>query len=799
MRKTLQQLKSAVRKLDQGDLSGAGGNSSSALQEAQPKSRGSAAYKKDNLQGDFPARRHYEAEGRANEEPDVGPGATAAAPVSVQPPADPASASQARANGDMLAEKVRQLQTTRSQLQYLQSLVASFQDGNSEPATSAQRSGVSSRLRPIRHRWLRTNSVSPRKAPPSTCPQQAPGGPQPIRPSPPTKKDNVTLPKNLYDTTKASNRLHDNSSNLESLSRDKAILEELLQQERSKQLLSYSHNEDVRSLSSCSASTEPIDGMNFGTGSVMAGGNTTIAATWGGSSTQENLEDDEDDDEDRQEGSIGAGHDSEGSRKPAVLPTKRADNRLTNTHASKVNGTCSGSSQWGLWQSTAGVIGTPLQRQHSSGAQGDSSHAPPEVESLQSMPGVSGLPMVPGWHQLSQHLLQQLENTNAMYQSILQEQQAFGTSAAAVSPGPQFRAPNTDVLHHYAIQQQLLLSIIHCYQLLSIQQMEISQLQQASHQQSCSPSVDDGLRGPSLQPLDQGGSLRGGTRFHRGAPPGATLNNQVVPGSRANNFWDNFRSYSRQNLLSNPGTVPKTNELPANFQVQQSHPSGPVLTAASSRTKMWASPRDSRDGPPAFSSAGSTSQPSHVRPVQNVWPQESPGSRTNDSKQANGVQGHMCSVEHAAEALNISPRRRPTSQQQQQQQPACDVLKMSIGAEVSRLLEGKEDAASLAAVLHQLQLLNTPQPDLTSGQACGGARRKVPLSTKSNIPKENRVQNGDRHLMFQRGASESSPDLVTSVELANDSRSRIEETLSDSSFDKNIARPLAAVTSSEES
>uniref|UniRef100_A0A2A4JYP4 Pericentriolar material 1 protein C-terminal domain-containing protein n=1 Tax=Heliothis virescens TaxID=7102 RepID=A0A2A4JYP4_HELVI len=29
-----------------------------------------------------------------------------------------------------------------------------------------------------------------------------------------------------------------------------------------------------------------------------------------------------------------------------------------------------------------------------------------------------------------------------------------------------------------------------------------------------------------------------------------TLNNQVPPGNRANNYWDNFRSYSRQNLLS---------------------------------------------------------------------------------------------------------------------------------------------------------------------------------------------------------------------------------------------------------
>ncbi|XP_017842696.1 uncharacterized protein LOC108599956 [Drosophila busckii] len=35
------------------------------------------------------------------------------------------------------------------------------------------------------------------------------------------------------------------------------------------------------------------------------------------------------------------------------------------------------------------------------------------------------------------------------------------------------------------------------------------------------------------------------------AVPPPTLNNQVPPGNRANNYWDNFRSYTRQNLLSN--------------------------------------------------------------------------------------------------------------------------------------------------------------------------------------------------------------------------------------------------------
>ncbi|XP_063696045.1 putative uncharacterized protein DDB_G0271606 isoform X2 [Culicoides brevitarsis] len=37
------------------------------------------------------------------------------------------------------------------------------------------------------------------------------------------------------------------------------------------------------------------------------------------------------------------------------------------------------------------------------------------------------------------------------------------------------------------------------------------------------------------------------------------LNNQVPPGNRANNYWDNFRSYSRQNLLSSNNSY-KSNE-----------------------------------------------------------------------------------------------------------------------------------------------------------------------------------------------------------------------------------------------
>ncbi|XP_017016389.1 uncharacterized protein cmb isoform X2 [Drosophila kikkawai] len=50
-------------------------------------------------------------------------------------------------------------------------------------------------------------------------------------------------------------------------------------------------------------------------------------------------------------------------------------------------------------------------------------------------------------------------------------------------------------------------------------------------------------------PEGAGGAPGGGGGVSAGA--GVTLNNQVPPGNRANNYWDNFRSHSRQNLLSN--------------------------------------------------------------------------------------------------------------------------------------------------------------------------------------------------------------------------------------------------------
>ncbi|CAG5046768.1 unnamed protein product [Parnassius apollo] len=89
-----------------------------------------------------------------------------------------------------------------------------------------------------------------------------------------------------------------------------------------------------------------------------------------------------------------------------------------------------------------------------------------------------------------------------------------------------------------------------------------------------------------------------------------TLNNQVPPGNRANNYWDNFRSYSRQNLLSansktnadgHLGTGSAHNPHPL---VERSHN---TLTHASSSTSPSITPK--RNTNTTSSSQGPASQP----------------------------------------------------------------------------------------------------------------------------------------------------------------------------------------------
>ena len=66
--------------------------------------------------------------------------------------------------------------------------------------------------------------------------------------------------------------------------------------------------------------------------------------------------------------------------------------------------------------------------------------------------------------------------------------------------------------------------------------------------------------------------------------PQVTLNNRVAPGTRTNNYWDNFRSYSRQNLLSSgPSNVTASDHQQSGLSADMSllHPTSPHVQATS--------------------------------------------------------------------------------------------------------------------------------------------------------------------------------------------------------------------------
>ncbi|XP_041973513.1 pericentriolar material 1 protein-like isoform X2 [Aricia agestis] len=91
-----------------------------------------------------------------------------------------------------------------------------------------------------------------------------------------------------------------------------------------------------------------------------------------------------------------------------------------------------------------------------------------------------------------------------------------------------------------------------------------------------------------------------------------TLNNQVPPGNRANNYWDNFRSYSRQNLLS---ANSKTN-ADGHF-AGPSHNPHPLVERSHNSLHHSASPSPKRN-----SNAVTSTHPAD-HPPRNVGPERS--------------------------------------------------------------------------------------------------------------------------------------------------------------------------------
>lgn len=452
----------------------------------------------------------------------------------------------------------------------------------------------------------------------------------------------------------------------------KVALDDLLSEDRSKQQ-GYHRNQDNQARSCSSVNSETLEGSN----SVFAPDNT-VAATWGGSSTQENFEDETEDpveslEEQEEDDDDDENNNEETSTVDAEIPQNSTiSNQFSNVQyvhtatstavkqrdkALQKDFRGSHLNQWNVKKNLAQCVINRGQTSRSSRLE----NFAPEDATAQVEDGTQptgGATDGSVNSNLPSNFVQQLEQLNALCQSILQEQQSVPQnlqrnvfSCPLSNTGRQPRSTN-DVMHHYTqqlqLQQQLLLSLSQCYHALYIQQLEIQHLHRCvqhntdpetalhnptapppvnsedftfrpwflppwlnagvppmPHQQGQMPSM---CVPPLLQPPQQSFNFGATPAATASAPPCAlvsgmqsarpvpnscnqevrpsaeTLNNQVPPRTRANNFLDNFRSCSRQNLLSaSSNNNIKSNESGRTQSVSQIRPVAPL----SSNTVTW--------------------------------------------------------------------------------------------------------------------------------------------------------------------------------------------------------------------
>ncbi|GFR08286.1 uncharacterized protein TNCT_140703 [Trichonephila clavata] len=368
---------------------------------------------------------------------------------------------------------------------------------------------------------------------------------------------------------------------------------------RGKKKQVYDRNRDNHIHSNSSIDSEPLECSN----SALAV-DTTVAATWGGSSTQENFEDETEE----PSRNLQRQHLLEGASGSSYRPVPKLKKI---SKMGPLRGTTSGSS-YELPNSASCSTETTKDYQQ----------------------------------QISTHFIQQLRKQINQLNVLCQEELLNEGPQTSMNFNPNLLAscqPHhaaNDIIHPY--NQQLLLCLSQCYHTLYLQQLEIQNLHryirhnidsevihQANNLNSqgnngedfefrpwCMSACSNPLMPSNMYPNDQvpprptatylqlpmksyppHSAPVAGTRPVRAVIHPAsqenrtaqeTLNNQVPPRTRANNFWDNFRSYSRQNLLSTSNTV-KRNEnigLPVAPQIRQVHPmvsngnmnSGPELT-----------------------------------------------------------------------------------------------------------------------------------------------------------------------------------------------------------------------------
>ncbi|KAL0268417.1 UNVERIFIED_CONTAM: hypothetical protein PYX00_010372 [Menopon gallinae] len=198
----------------------------------------------------------------------------------------------------------------------------------------------------------------------------------------------------------------------------------------------------------------------------------------------------------------------------------------------------------------------------------------------------------------------------------------------------------------------------------SVPEMHDYQFRYGNCSRSNAPHVNSNLN--ANQNLNQSGASGLNNRIPVGGiscvgpEDSGALNNQVPPGNRANNYWDNFRSYSRQNLLSHSKSNEDTDtarrtsttsnqerplrETSSSIMIQNNAPAGPsaeVSTPSSAYGAADASDFDGLQFPQGATSSALRQNQAQVTRSQSV---ESQCHRKNESRN------------HESDSRNVNPK-----------------------------------------------------------------------------------------------------------------------------------------------
>ena len=313
---------------------------------------------------------------------------------------------------------------------------------------------------------------------------------------------------------------------------------------------------------------------------------------------------------------------------------------------------------------------------------------------------------------------------------------------------------------------QLTQSLNQCFQALLIMQRDMAEQKSQQQQPQCEDTMDSvsqqrdfescpsaswdfdfapnsRVQGPAAQGLETwnnffpphvqdprllGGESESGVSTNTGS---GALNNTVPPGMRANNYWDNFRSFSRQNRLSSnlQSLSPIVAQVtPRQVQPQLHLPHSPFRSNNNGDHHQSLLDNAAIIAPLSFSSISSPSRP---RRKQKINREQNVSNESRPQPEA----AMVFPIRQERQVQPNNPRRQQNEVQPMMlNNPVVTSIKRSIYSHVNELIaQNEERPERLARIFQDLQTINRSDQALESANADALANLNVSSSTSGHL------------------------------------------------------------------